>query len=60
MNVNAISIKPTNKYEVQKLMDDMILKNRGLNKINSKTLEIISYITDTFSHIFKHTQSNLA
>ena len=43
---------PTNKYEIQLIIDNMKLKNGDVDKINAKTLKIISpYITEILAGI---------
>ena len=47
-NPKSMFINPTNKYEIQQIIDNMKLKNGGVDKINAKTLKLISrYITET-------------
>ena len=42
MNENFIFIKPTNAYEVANIINALKLKNGGVDKINAKTLKILS------------------
>lgn len=45
MNEKTIFIKPTNSNEIKKIIDSLKVKNGGIDKINTKTLqEISSYL----------------
>ena len=37
----SIFIKPTDKYEVQRIIDELKLKNGGVDNINAKTLKVL-------------------
>ena len=53
MNVNSIFIKPTDVFEIKNIIENLKLRNGGVDKINSKTLKVISNnISDTLAHIF--------
>ena len=52
-NPNSIFINPTDKYEIINIINDMGMKNGGVDKINSKVLKCISHhITDALAHLF--------
>ena len=51
-NVNSIYLNPTNEIEVKKIIENMKIKNGGVDKINAKTLKTISdNIADPLAHI---------
>ena len=51
-NVNSIFLNPTNEIEVKKIIENMKIKNGGVDKINGKTHKAISeYIADPLAHI---------
>ena len=51
-NVNSIFLNPTNEMEVKKILENMKIKNGGVDKINAKTLKAISeHIVDPLAHI---------
>ena len=49
-NPNTLFINPTNKYEIIKMIDNLIFKKGGVDNINAKTLKAISHhIADTLA-----------
>ena len=51
-NPKSMFINPTNKYEIQQIIHNRKLKNGGVDKINVRTLKVISpYITDSLAGI---------
>ena len=51
-NVNSIFLNPTNEIEVKKIIENMKIKNLGVNKINTKTFKAISeHIADPLAYI---------
>ena len=51
-NVNSIFLNLTNEMEVKKIIENMKIKNGGIDKINAKTLQAISeHIADPLAHI---------
>ena len=53
VTVKSIFIKPTNKNEILNIINSLKNKNGGVDKINSKTLKILSYhISNVLSSIF--------
>lgn len=53
MNPNSIFLKPTNTNEVKSIINALKIKNGGVDKINAKTLKVISnHIALPLSHIF--------
>ena len=51
-NINSIFLNPTDEIEVKKIIENMKIKNGGVDKINPKTLKAISeHIADPLAHI---------
>ena len=51
-NPKTIFLNPTNKYEIQQIIDKMKMKNGGIDKINAKALKIMSsFISETVASI---------
>ena len=51
-NPKTMFINPTNKYEIQQIIHNMKLKNGGVDKINARTLKVISpHITESLAGI---------
>ena len=49
-NPKSMFINPTNKYKIQQIINSMKLENGGVDKINARTLKVISpYITESAS-----------
>ena len=52
MNMNTIYIKSTNNMEILQILDNMKMKNGGVDIITTKALKILSYqIVDALTHI---------
>lgn len=52
-NPKTLFIKPTNKFEIMKIIDNLKLKKGGVDKISAKTLKATStVIADTLAYVF--------
>ena len=53
MNIDTIYLKLTNSIEILEIIDNMKIKNGGIDKISTKALKILSYqIVNVLTHIF--------
>ena len=52
LNPKSMFINQTNKYEIQQIIHNMKLKNGGVDKINARTLKVMSpYISESLAGI---------
>ena len=53
MNQELIFLYPTDYLEIMKIIENMALKNGGIDQINAKTLKILTnFIVNPLAHIF--------